>query len=109
MGREYRLCDRLSYDRCSHSSTSVMGFMNICNLLEGTPVLLYMTSRIAYRIFITCLFPCALLVITAVWLQDRITWPYYFSIVATLFVTGLAAFLIWFSLTLTTIRKGLER
>ncbi len=68
-----------------------------------------MTSRIAYRIFITSLSPCALLVITAAWLQDRITWPYYFSIVATLFVSGLASFLIWFSLTLSAIHRSVQR
>lgn len=67
-----------------------------------------MISRIAFRLFLTCLFPCALLVIAAVWLQDSITWKYYFSIVATLFVTGLASFLVWFSLTLKDIRDLLR-
>lgn len=68
-----------------------------------------MTSRIAFRLFLFCLVTCAGMALCVVWLEDRITSPLHFQITATLFVVGLAAFLVWFSCTLNALRALVEK
>ncbi len=43
-----------------------------------------------------------------IWFEDAIPVPTYFQITATLFIVGLASFLIWFSQMLMAIRKNVE-
>jgi len=50
-----------------------------------------------YRIFVVCLLTCALLVITMAWVQPESPPWFIPSIIITLFVTGFASFLLWFS------------
>ncbi len=68
-----------------------------------------MANHISFRIFLGCLGSCALLVVGAIWIGEHILPPIYFQTVATLFVIGLASFLIWFSTTLLTIRDSLKK
>lgn len=68
-----------------------------------------MIVHYSFRIFLICLLSCATLALGAIWLQDRIEAPLYFQTTATLFVIGLAAFLIWLSFTLGAIRSGLHK
>ncbi len=68
-----------------------------------------MTSYITFRVFLVCLIACALMVLFAIWFgKDAALGELYFKTTATLFVLGLASFLIWFSLTLTAIYRRLE-
>jgi len=50
-----------------------------------------------YRTFLTCLTICATLVISVAWVQPEAPPWYLPSIIVTLFVTGLASFLLWFT------------
>lgn len=68
-----------------------------------------MVTHLSFRIFLVCLITCASLALGAVWLQDRIESPLYFQATASLFIIGLAAFLIWFSLTLRSLHVLLKR
>lgn len=67
-----------------------------------------MTRTISFRIFIFCLLTCATLALGVVWFEKHITTEYYFQVTATLFITGLASFLIWFSLTLRAIAQRMQ-
>ena len=64
-------------------------------------VLISMAHRISLRVFRVCLIACAMLALGAVWFNEHIEAELYFQTTATLFIVGLASFLIWFSLTLT--------
>ena len=64
-----------------------------------------MTTRILFRTFLICLVCCASMVLTAIWLQDKITNPLYFQCTATFFVIGLTSFLVWFSLLFRALCK----
>ena len=66
-----------------------------------------MTRYLSLRVFLICLIACAALVLGAIWFQTKISSPFYFQTIASLFVVGLASFLIWFSLTLIIIRDSL--
>jgi len=68
-----------------------------------------MARTISFRVFLICLVACAALALGVVWYEDSITSPLYFQTTATLFITGLASFLIWFSLTLKSIHEFLAR
>lgn len=67
-----------------------------------------MTARITFRLFLICLVLCAALALGIIWhAQAHPLPPVYFQTTATLFVVGLASFLIWFSLTLRSILSAL--
>ena len=63
-----------------------------------------MVTEKLFVIFLACLFSCAGLVIFFVW-NDGPPAPIWAQSVATLFIIGLASFLIWFSIILLVIRK----
>lgn len=67
-----------------------------------------MIVRLTFKLFLVCLVLCASLALGAIWTNGRIHNPLYFQTTATLFVVGLASFLIWFSLTLRSIRAALS-
>ncbi len=74
------------------------------NFFLARRVYLSMASYISFRVFLVCLVSCALLALGGIWL--RIDAPLYFQTTASMFVIGLASFLVWFSLTLLAIRKS---
>lgn len=61
----------------------------------GKRVVIDMIQRSAFYVFRVCLLACASMVLIALWshLENQL----WFQSTATLFVVGLAAFLIWFS------------
>lgn len=65
-------------------------------------------SYYAFRLFLACLIICATMVLFAIWIGEHVLPPVYFQSTATVFVTGLASFLIWFSLTLRSIHTLLR-
>lgn len=68
------------------------------------------TNYFSFRLFLVCLFVCAALVLNAIWHSDDGTLPeVYFRTTASLFVLGLASFLIWFTGTLRLIVHILEK
>lgn len=67
-----------------------------------------MIATIAFRVFFVCLFVCACMVLGGIWFEHQIESARYFQATATLFVTGLASFLTWFSLTLRAIHARLH-
>jgi len=67
-----------------------------------------MTVRVAFRLFLVCLIVCAVMVLGAIWLGEGRVPEIYFQSTASLFVIGLASFLIWFSLTLKSIYSFLK-
>ncbi len=78
------------------------------NLCAASCVSISMTLYYSFRIFLVCLVSCATMALGAVWLQDSITSPVYFQTTASLFILGLASFLIWFSLILGCIYGSLR-
>jgi len=68
-----------------------------------------MITRIAFRLFLTCLILCASMVLTAIWLGEDWVVPLYFQIMASFFIVGLASFLVWFSRTLMDIHELLRK
>ncbi len=78
------------------------------NLSTSRSVYKSMTRYYTFRLFLVCLVLCASMALGAVWLQDSITSPLYFQTTASLFILGLASFLIWFSLTLASIQQTLK-
>ncbi len=58
-----------------------------------------MPNQLIFRVFLICLIGCASLVLTFIW-NGGPPAEIYAQIAATLFVVGLASFLIWFSMTL---------
>ncbi len=68
-----------------------------------------MITRIAFRLFLTCLILCASMVLIAIWLGEDWVVPLYFQVAASTFIVGLASFLVWFSRTLTAILELLRR
>lgn len=67
-----------------------------------------MISRVSLRLFLFCLVLCASMFVTFIWLGEDSVPPVYFQIMITLFVVGLASFLIWFSRTLRSIHQLLQ-
>jgi hypothetical protein len=63
-----------------------------------------MINRIALPIFLTCLAACVALVLTAIWFGEDTFGEAYFKATATIFIIGLASFLVWFTNTLLVIR-----
>lgn len=63
-----------------------------------------MLEKITFRLFLTCLFGCASLVLSIIWGGPPA--EVYFRITATLFVVGLGSFLTWFSMMLYSIRTS---
>lgn len=69
-----------------------------------------MTANLPFRIFLVCLVCCATLALGIIWhADDHALPPVYFQTTATLFVIGLANFLIWFSYTLRALHALLRR
>jgi hypothetical protein len=68
-----------------------------------------MVRHLSFRIFLLCLIACATMVLGIIWFEHEIAAPIYFQTTATLFIVGLASFLIWFSSTLLAIRALLEK
>ena len=64
-----------------------------------------MMEKNIFRLFLICLVGCASLILTFVWLGGPPA-QIYFQIAATLFVVGLGAFLIWFSMMLYSLRSN---
>ena len=68
-----------------------------------------MTTYVSLRVFLVCLVACASMVLFAIWFgKDGALGETYFKTAATLFIIGLASFLIWFSFTLLGIRDFLR-
>ncbi len=65
-----------------------------------------MIEHIARKIFFTCLYPCAVLVLILVW-NGGPPAQIYFQVAASLFIIGLAAFLTWFVSCLRRVCAGL--
>ena len=80
----------------------------VSNFRSGGPVSIAMLRHFSFRIFLVCLVACGTMALGAIWFDSSITSPVYFESTATLFIVGLASFLIWFSLTLVTIRELLQ-
>lgn len=57
-----------------------------------------MIRQTAFTLFLVCLFICAGLVLSFIWNEP--SEEFWFQIAASLFIVGLAAFLVWFGLTL---------
>jgi hypothetical protein len=55
-----------------------------------------MLLTISLRVFLVCLFSCATLVLYIIWFGDQHEAPELFKTTASLFVVGLASFLVWF-------------
>lgn len=73
------------------------------NLRAAIPVHIDMIARIAFRVFLACLIACASMALFAIWFGEHLAGPLYFQTAASLFIVGLAAFLVWFSFTLRAI------
>ena len=67
-----------------------------------------MMVHTALRVFLLCLILCAGMILTAIWIGEHAIAPVYFQSTATVFIIGLASFLIWFSLTLRSIYELLR-
>ena len=65
---------------------------------------MYMINRVSLRVFLYCLFTCASLVLIFIWAGGPPA-QIWFQIAASLFVLGLTAFLVWFSLSLLEFRN----
>lgn len=65
-------------------------------------------ERALFGIFLICLISCASMVLFSIWFKSLVPGPWYFQIIATLFVTGLASFLVWFSMMLYAFRRKHE-
>jgi hypothetical protein len=65
-----------------------------------------MITRITFRVFLSCLAVCVVLILTAIWFGEDTFAEAYFKTTATFFIVGLASFLIWFSSTLLAIRAA---
>lgn len=63
-----------------------------------------MTEFITFRLFRTCLIVCACMALGAIWFGEHFLPPAYFQTMMSIFVIGLASFLIWFSSVLLSIR-----
>lgn len=55
-----------------------------------------MFDRTLLSLFFVCLFGCAGMMLTNIWLGKNVLPPLYFQIMASLFIVGLTAFLTWF-------------
>ncbi len=64
-----------------------------------------MITATAFRIFLTCLLICAPMVLGGIWLGEHAVPEIYFKVMASLFVIGLASFLVWFSRTVYAIHE----
>ena len=79
--------------------------------MTGGKVINSMIEKISFRIFLSCLFPTALLMIYQIWTvgpDEAGGPPPVIQLAFTMFVIGLTAFLIWLSSMLYRIRKELE-
>lgn len=65
-----------------------------------------MLGKITLRIFLVCLVSCATLVLSFIWGGDPA--EVYFKIAATLFITGLGSFLLWFVTMLYGLRDSIR-
>ena len=63
-----------------------------------------MSDTIFYRVFLTCLMVCTGMVLVAIWIGEHVLPPVYFQSAASIFVIGLASFLLWFSRTLLALK-----
>ncbi len=68
-----------------------------------------MVNYFSLRVFLICLLVCAAMTISSIWLEGKVLVPAYFQTTATLFIIGLASFLIWFSRMILEIRNSLRR
>ncbi len=64
-----------------------------------------MIPRIAFRLFLLCLICCATMVLIGIWFGEHVFPEFYFQTTATVFVVGLASFLIWLSATLQKLNR----
>lgn len=67
-----------------------------------------MITRIALRLFLFCLILCASMMLVSIWLGEGAVGPMYFQTTASLFIVGLASFLIWFSRVLQAMHSLLR-
>ena len=67
-----------------------------CYLTKGLCVAGSMNT-ILFRSFLTCLISCASVVLAMIWVQPETPPEYVPQIAVTLFIIGLASFLLWFT------------
>lgn len=60
---------------------------------------------LTFRLFLTCLFVCATMIIGGIWFDEHIHTEVYFKTAATFFIIGLTSFLLWVSGSLTALLR----